>query len=356
MAPRTLAQGEYPNLSGLCAFTAAANYMSLPGYLRWMTFKDQNCWLTYAEGAADRALSAKGPGLSPMAHGTTWQRGRASSLGPSVGVWQVTLLLALASAAARESSAWRDGGLGVRAGGGAGGDGGLLGPAGRDGGAVAAGMGAREMGLRAVLLGGGGCGGPGGARGRDGHHAGIGSDRTVGGGSGPWVSPPIWRVSPFQRQARCGSATCAKRQRVIGGKCVRGRCGSNRTCGISGDRYRVLRPAGVGDAGAARGVDPENRVIQPESVASIRPAWTDDSKEPVGATWESGRVLAGPEELSRSALALSVMMTEILAPPSPRRLVWVVGAAGEVSPERWEQYYLLTSALEWRGSMRRCVS
>ncbi len=43
-------------------------------------------------------------------------------------------------------------------------------------------------------------------------------------------------------------------------------------------------------------------------------------------------------------MALSVMMTEILAPPNPRRLVWVVGAAGEVSPERWEQYYLLTSA------------
>ncbi len=49
MAPRAMAQGEYPNVSGLCPFSAAANYMSLPGYLRWMTFKDQNCWLTYSE-------------------------------------------------------------------------------------------------------------------------------------------------------------------------------------------------------------------------------------------------------------------------------------------------------------------
>ena len=47
--PRVVAQGEYPNVSGLQPFAAASNYMSLPGYLRWMAFKDQNVWLTYAE-------------------------------------------------------------------------------------------------------------------------------------------------------------------------------------------------------------------------------------------------------------------------------------------------------------------
>jgi len=56
------AAGEYPNVSGVEAFTAAANYMSLPGYLRWMTFKEQGLWLTYAE--ALRIVQSQRGGLA----------------------------------------------------------------------------------------------------------------------------------------------------------------------------------------------------------------------------------------------------------------------------------------------------
>jgi hypothetical protein len=40
---------EYPNVAGAQPFSAAANYMSLPGYLRWQTFREQGMWITYAE-------------------------------------------------------------------------------------------------------------------------------------------------------------------------------------------------------------------------------------------------------------------------------------------------------------------
>ncbi len=43
------AADEYPNVSGLQPFAAESNYMSLAGYLRWMTFKEQGIWLSMGE-------------------------------------------------------------------------------------------------------------------------------------------------------------------------------------------------------------------------------------------------------------------------------------------------------------------
>ncbi|MGH2405511.1 MAG: hypothetical protein ACRDGN_13775 [bacterium] len=40
---------QYPNVSKLEPFSAEANFMSLPGYLRWVVFQQTNSWITYAE-------------------------------------------------------------------------------------------------------------------------------------------------------------------------------------------------------------------------------------------------------------------------------------------------------------------
>jgi hypothetical protein len=40
---------EYKDVSGMKPFAAESNYMSLAGYLRWMTFKEQGLWLSMAE-------------------------------------------------------------------------------------------------------------------------------------------------------------------------------------------------------------------------------------------------------------------------------------------------------------------
>lgn len=40
---------EYKDVSGMQPFAAESNYMSLAGYLRWMTFKEQGLWLSMAE-------------------------------------------------------------------------------------------------------------------------------------------------------------------------------------------------------------------------------------------------------------------------------------------------------------------
>jgi hypothetical protein len=40
---------EYANVAGLEPWSAETRYMSLPGYLRWMTFQDQGVWLSMAE-------------------------------------------------------------------------------------------------------------------------------------------------------------------------------------------------------------------------------------------------------------------------------------------------------------------
>ena len=43
------AQTNYPNVAGVTAFTQAANYMSLPGYLRYRYFLDSGRWISRTE-------------------------------------------------------------------------------------------------------------------------------------------------------------------------------------------------------------------------------------------------------------------------------------------------------------------
>jgi len=40
---------QYPDVSGVQAFSAASNYMSLAGYLRYLTYQQTDQWLTQAE-------------------------------------------------------------------------------------------------------------------------------------------------------------------------------------------------------------------------------------------------------------------------------------------------------------------
>ncbi|MGQ0572036.1 MAG: hypothetical protein ACT4P5_21230 [Armatimonadota bacterium] len=40
---------QYPNVRSLEEFSAASNFMSLPGYLRWVVFQQTGQWITYAE-------------------------------------------------------------------------------------------------------------------------------------------------------------------------------------------------------------------------------------------------------------------------------------------------------------------
>lgn len=40
---------SYPNVSGLTPFSASTNYMSLAGYLRYLTHQQTGQWLTYQE-------------------------------------------------------------------------------------------------------------------------------------------------------------------------------------------------------------------------------------------------------------------------------------------------------------------
>jgi|WetSurMetagenome_2_1015567.scaffolds.fasta_scaffold1327837_1 hypothetical protein len=49
--------GEYPSVSGLQPFAAEANFMSLPGYLRLLVFREQGVWMSYAE--AQRVVKAQ---------------------------------------------------------------------------------------------------------------------------------------------------------------------------------------------------------------------------------------------------------------------------------------------------------
>jgi len=40
---------QYPQVAGLQAFSPPADYMSLPGYLRWQVFVEQGKWISYQE-------------------------------------------------------------------------------------------------------------------------------------------------------------------------------------------------------------------------------------------------------------------------------------------------------------------
>jgi len=42
---------QYPSVSNLQAFSAQTNYMSLPGYLRYLVDQQSGQWLTYEEAA-----------------------------------------------------------------------------------------------------------------------------------------------------------------------------------------------------------------------------------------------------------------------------------------------------------------
>ncbi len=42
---------EYPNVSNLTPFTPDANFMSLPGYLRWVVYQLKNEWISLEEAA-----------------------------------------------------------------------------------------------------------------------------------------------------------------------------------------------------------------------------------------------------------------------------------------------------------------
>jgi hypothetical protein len=48
-AAQEVGGGGYPDVAALEPFSAASNYMSLPGYLRWMTFVEQKVWLSVPE-------------------------------------------------------------------------------------------------------------------------------------------------------------------------------------------------------------------------------------------------------------------------------------------------------------------
>lgn len=53
---------NFPNVKGLTPFTPPANYMSLPGNLRWRYFIDSGRWLSRAEAVnavRDQGLSAR---------------------------------------------------------------------------------------------------------------------------------------------------------------------------------------------------------------------------------------------------------------------------------------------------------
>ena len=42
---------QYPRVANLKSFAPEANFMSLPGYLRWLVFQQTGSWLTYAEAS-----------------------------------------------------------------------------------------------------------------------------------------------------------------------------------------------------------------------------------------------------------------------------------------------------------------
>jgi hypothetical protein len=53
---------DYTNVAGLQPFAAESNYMSLAGYLRWTTFKEQGIWLSVPEAkriVAEQIASAE---------------------------------------------------------------------------------------------------------------------------------------------------------------------------------------------------------------------------------------------------------------------------------------------------------
>jgi hypothetical protein len=57
-APQAQAQQDYPPVSGVTPFTQAANYMSLPGYLRYRYLLQTGRWISREE--AEEAVRQQG--------------------------------------------------------------------------------------------------------------------------------------------------------------------------------------------------------------------------------------------------------------------------------------------------------
>ena len=51
IAPKAAQAQTYTNVSNITPFTAEANYMSKPGYLRYRNYVDTNNWISYEEAA-----------------------------------------------------------------------------------------------------------------------------------------------------------------------------------------------------------------------------------------------------------------------------------------------------------------
>ncbi|HEX8551380.1 MAG TPA: hypothetical protein VF681_07465 [Abditibacteriaceae bacterium] len=58
VAPKANAQANYTNVSALRPFSPDANYMSLPGYLRYRFLVDSGRWISREE--ADEAVRQQG--------------------------------------------------------------------------------------------------------------------------------------------------------------------------------------------------------------------------------------------------------------------------------------------------------
>jgi hypothetical protein len=52
VATTTVLGAQYPNVSPLIPFSARANYMSLPGFLRYLEFQRNDQWLPVAQAKA----------------------------------------------------------------------------------------------------------------------------------------------------------------------------------------------------------------------------------------------------------------------------------------------------------------
>ena len=51
LVPSAAFAQQYPSVKNIKAFSAAANFMSLPGYLRYLMHQRTGQWLTYGEAA-----------------------------------------------------------------------------------------------------------------------------------------------------------------------------------------------------------------------------------------------------------------------------------------------------------------
>ena len=63
MAPQAQAQTTYPDVKNITPFTQAANYMSLPGYLRYRYLLDSGRWISREE--AEQAVTQQGAPTGP---------------------------------------------------------------------------------------------------------------------------------------------------------------------------------------------------------------------------------------------------------------------------------------------------